>query len=136
MLENGQCVIGLVKDGGFVIPHDVDGTSESVQCDQPAVAEEPYGPWDYQVFPVCEKHRHLVRVLYQDLWAYEARSNPAGATEAHYRSNAGRVIANAMGSGRKPASLPGEFSPGAEPNRPACGSPIPSSGTRPSFRDG
>ncbi len=65
MLENEKCIVGLKKDGGWVIPYDADGETESARCDQPAVAEEQYGPWDYQVLPVCEKHRNLVRMLYQ-----------------------------------------------------------------------
>jgi len=47
MTENEKCIVGLKKDGGWVIPYDADGETESARCDQPAVAEEQYGPWDY-----------------------------------------------------------------------------------------
>ena len=41
MIENTKCIVGLKKDGGYIIPHEPDVTP-SVQCDQPAVAMEKY----------------------------------------------------------------------------------------------
>jgi len=76
MLESKKCIIGLKKDGGFVIPHDPDGRTQSVQCDQPAVAMEKYADFDNTVLPVCEKHRHLIRMLYEDYKAWEAAGEP------------------------------------------------------------
>jgi len=66
MIENEKCAVGLKKDGGYVIPHVPDVT-QSVQCDRPVVAMEKYGNFDYQVLPVCEKHRHLIQMLYEDI---------------------------------------------------------------------
>lgn len=75
MNESKKCVVGLKKDGGYVIPHVPDVT-QSVQCDQPAVAMEKYGDFDSRVLPVCEKHRHLIQMLYEDYKAWEAAAEP------------------------------------------------------------
>jgi hypothetical protein len=64
MIENEKCAVGLKTGGRCVIPHVPDVT-QSVQCDQLAVAFEKYGGLDHQVLPVCEKHRHLIRAIYE-----------------------------------------------------------------------
>lgn len=71
MTEIKKCFVGLKKDGGYVIPHMQDVT-QSVQCDQPAVAMEKYADFDYQVLPVCEKHRPFIQMLCADFKAWEA----------------------------------------------------------------
>lgn len=69
MFENEKCSVGLKADGGFVIPHDPDGETQSVPCHLPVVAMEKYGPFDFQALSVCETHRHLVHKIFEDLWA-------------------------------------------------------------------
>jgi hypothetical protein len=75
MIENKKCIVGLKKDGGYIIPHEADVT-HSVQCDQPVVAMEKYADFDNTVLPVCEKHRHLIQMLYEDFKAWEAAGKP------------------------------------------------------------
>ena len=38
MFEDRKCCVGLNKDGGYLIPHDPNRWTESVQCNQPVVA--------------------------------------------------------------------------------------------------
>lgn len=72
MLDNEKCCVGLKSDGGCVIPHDPDWT-ETVQCELPVVAMEKYQDEDGHALPVCLKHLHLVRGIYRDIKAAEAR---------------------------------------------------------------
>jgi hypothetical protein len=75
MLESKKCAVGLKNNGLYAIPHVPDVT-ESVQCDQPAVAFEKYGDFDSQVLTVCEKHRHLIRALYEDFEGWISAGEP------------------------------------------------------------
>ena len=72
MFRNEKCTVGLKEDGGWVIPHDPDGWTESVQCNQPVVALEKYADFDDTVLPVCGNHRALIQELYADYKAWEA----------------------------------------------------------------
>ncbi len=73
MFENGKCCVATRKDGGRVVPHDPDGWTESVQCDQPIVALEAYANFDDTTLPVCAGHRHLIQMVRADFEAFEAR---------------------------------------------------------------
>lgn len=73
MFENEKCCVGLKRDGGWVIPHDPDGWTDSVQCDKPVVWMEQYADFEDATLPVCVKHRALVQLLYEDFMASEAR---------------------------------------------------------------
>jgi hypothetical protein len=75
MFENEKCCIGLKRDGGYVIPHDPDGWTDSVQCDEPVVALERYADFKDTILPVCAEHRPLIQMIYEDFKAWEARSN-------------------------------------------------------------
>jgi hypothetical protein len=76
MFENEKCCVGLKKDGGSVIPHDPDGWTESVQCEEPVVAMEKYADLGDTVLPVCAKHRPLVQMIYADYKAWQAAGQP------------------------------------------------------------
>jgi len=73
MFENEKCCVGLKKDGGWVIPHDPDGWTESVQCNENVVALEAYADFADAVLPVCEKHRSLIQLIYADFKESESR---------------------------------------------------------------
>ena len=73
MFEDQKCCVGLKKDSGWVIPHDPDGWTDSVQCDQPVAWLEPYADFEDTALPVCEMHRRLIQLLYADFKESEAR---------------------------------------------------------------
>ena len=73
MFEDQRCCVGLKKDGGWVITHDPDGWTDSVQCDEPVVTMEKYADFEDTALPVCEKHRPLIQLIYADFKASEAR---------------------------------------------------------------
>jgi hypothetical protein len=69
MFEGKKCCVGSKAGGGIIVPHDPDGETQSVRCEMPVVAMEKYGPFDYQVFRVCDKRQHMVHKVFDDLWA-------------------------------------------------------------------
>lgn len=73
MFENEKCCVGLRKDGGWVIPHDPDGWTDSTQCEEPVVWLEPYADYADTILPVCGKHRPLIQLIYADFMESEAR---------------------------------------------------------------
>jgi len=73
MSEDQKCCVGLKQDGGWVIPHDPDGWTDSVQCEEPVAWLEPYADYVDTILPVCETHRPLIQLIYTDFKASEAR---------------------------------------------------------------